>query len=839
MQTPHEPRQRQINKTGQVDAALTTPGTSPASAGAAPAVALPAQKLYRNADLSALSFKTTADLEPVQGLVAQRRALDAIGFGTRVSKPGFNLFVIGTSGSRMQQAVESVLQETAREKPIPSDWVYVNNFKESHKPIAIELPPGRAIQFRDTMHALIDDLKTALPAVFDSEDYQTRRGAIDQAFQAKQSHAFSSLRDKASEKNIAILRTPLGFALAPASEGKVVPPEEFSAWPEGKRREVQDTIEALEKDLEHIVHQIPQWEKERRDDVRKLNRETAMYAVGESIDEAKAQFSDIARIIEYLEAVRGDLIENVAMFVMKPEGEEEEAAEARLGGPFTRYEVNVLISHAKDDPRVPIVEELHPTLSNLIGAIEYVSQHGVLFTNFKLIKAGAVHRANGGYLLLDVRRLLMEPFSWSALKRTLRQREIRIEDVGRFIGLTTTVSLEPDPIPLDVKVILFGDRLLYYLLAAFDPELNEHFKVLADFEDDVDRSPASEEIHARLIAALIQGDGLKAVDRGGVARLLEHAARLADHAGKLTLLIDEIRDVLVEADYWAKEGGRATVTRDDVERALQEKIRRCSRLRERAQESILQEVALIDTMGTRIGQANGLSVIELGGFRFGRPTRITCRVRPGAGKVVDIEREVELGGPIHSKGVLILSGFLAGRYALDTPMSLFASLVFEQSYGGVEGDSASSAELYALLSALAELPLRQDIGITGSVNQHGEIQAIGGVNEKIEGFFDICRARGLTGHQGVLIPKANVQHLMLRQDVIDACASGKFAVYPIVTIDEGLGVLTGRDAGRREPDGLFPGDSVNRLVEDRLHAFARIRQEFGRRMLPELGSGEQ
>ena len=818
----------------RMDAVANSSASAPAvSEGVGVAAPLSVNRLYRPADLSALSFQTTSEIEPIDGLVGQQRAVEAIGFGTRVRKPGFNLFVIGSSGARMQQAVGSVLRQAAQEMPSPPDWVYVNNFSEPHKPIAIELPPGRALEFRGAMRELVDDLKTALPAVFESEDYQTRREAIDQAFQAKQGEAFSALRDKAAGKSIVILRTPVGFALAPARDGQVVPPDEFSKWPEPQRREVQETIEILEKDLEHIMHQIPQWEKAHRGEIRKLNRDTAMFAVGQSIDEVKAKFPDVPRVIEHLEAVRGDLIDNVAMFVMKGEAEERENPDRRIGGSFERYEVNVLVSRAAQDKAAPIVEELHPTLANLIGSIEYVSQHGVLVTNFRLIKSGAAHRANGGFLLLDVRHLLMEPFSWAALKRTLRQREIKIEDVGRFLGLTSTVSLEPDPIPLDVKVVLFGSRLLYYLLVALDPEVNEYFKVLADFEDEVDRSPESEALHARLIASIVARNHLKPVDRDGVALLLEHASRLADHAGKLTLLIDQIRDVLAEADYWAADAKRATITRGDIQHALDQKVRRASRMRDRAQEAILRDVALIDTSGRCVGQVNGLSALELGGFRFGQPTRITCRVRPGSGKVVDIEREVELGGPIHSKGVLILSGFLAGRYAVDTPMSLFASLVFEQSYGGVEGDSASSAELYAILSALSELPLRQDLAVTGSVNQHGEVQAIGAVNEKIEGFFDICRRRTLTGTQGVLIPKANVQHLMLRQDVIDACAEGKFAIYPVNTIDEGIALLTGAPAGERSAGGCYPDGSVNRLVEDRLRSFARIRQSFGQRLLPE------
>jgi lon-related putative ATP-dependent protease len=787
---------------------------------------LPAEQLYRAVDSSALAFASTADIEPIDGVVGQQRALDAIRFGTRIGRPGFNLFVIGPNGIGMRESVASMLKDAARDRPAPSDWVYVNNFASPDKPIAIELPPGRAVVFRDAMHELIDDLRTALPAVFQGEDYQRRRAAIDDAFQKKQAEAFSALQGKAAEKNIVVLRTPYGFALAPAREGEVVPPDEFNAWPEAKRREAQETIAALEQDLERIVHQIPQWEKARRDEIRKLNRETARFAVDQSIEQAKSGFADLARIVGHIETVRSDLIDNMAALFVKTEDGEGEDVDERPGGMLDRYAVNVLVSQTGDKSAAPVVEELHPTLGNLIGRIEYVPVHGTLVTNFRLIKAGALHRANGGYLALDVRSLLVEPFSWMALKRALRQGRITIEDIGRLLGFSNVVSLDPDPIPLNLKVVLFGDRLLYFLLAALDPELGEHFKVLADFEDDMERTPQNEALLAGVVASLGRRAALKPFDRDAVARVLEHCARLADHGGKLTLLLEQLRDVLTEADFWAEEAGRATIARADVDRALTERIQRAARLRDRAQEAIHQQIALIDTSGIHVGQVNGLSVIELGGFAFGRPTRITCRVRPGRGQLVDIEREVELGGPIHSKGVLILSGFLAGRFAPDTPMSLFASLVFEQSYSGVEGDSASSAELYALLSALADLPLRQDLAVTGSVNQHGEIQAIGGVNEKIEGFFDICAARGLTGTQGVLIPRSNVQHLMLRRDVVEACGQGRFAVYPVASIDEGIALLTGRIAGERGADRLYPEGSVNRLVEDRLRSFAKILRGF-------------
>lgn len=839
--TPKDLQQEPAAKTvdpvpGDADALR---GSLPASERAvAGGPALAASQLYRKANLDALAFKTTDDLATVEIAVGQQRALDAIGFGTEIERAGFNIFVIGSSRARIQETVKAILSRFAERKKRPSDWVYINNFKEAHRPIALELPAGRAVEFRDVMRRLITDLKVALPAMFESEDYQSRRNAIDQSFQAKQGEAFTALRNKANEQGISILRTPLGLTLAPAENGKIVPPEDFSAWPGEKQQRVQEIIRALEQDLEGILKQIPQWEKLHRGEIEKLNRETAQVAVGQSIEEAKEPFADLPGVLHHLEAVRADLVDNVAMFVIKGEDEDRNEPDARLGNPFDRYAVNVFVQAQNDDATGgPVVEELHPTLARLIGSIEYVSRQGTLVTNFRLIKAGAMHRANGGFLLLDLRTLLMEPFSWAALKRMIRQREVRVEDIGRFIGLTSTVSLEPDPIPLDLKVVLFGDRLLYYLLATFDPEVSEHFKVLADFEDDIDRSPDSEAAHARLIAAIVRKDGLKPLDRDAVALVVEYAARLADHAGKLSLSLGDLRDLLAEAGFWAEKSGHAVTVREAVGRAITQREYRASRLRERAQESILQDFALIETTGAAVGQINGLSVTELVGFRFGRPTRITCRVRPGAGKLVDIEREVEMGGPIHSKGVLILSGFLAGRYALDTPMSLFASLVFEQSYAGVEGDSASSAELYALLSALSELPLRQDLAVTGSVNQHGQIQAIGGTNEKIEGFFDICKAKGLTGSQGVLIPQSNVQNLMLRREVIDACEAGKFAIYPVSTIDQGIALLTGCAAGERAADGAFPADSVNHLVEDRLRAFARIRRSFASTGLPEATKG--
>lgn len=788
------------------------------------ATALAPDRLYRTVDESALVFDTTADLEPIDGLVGQDRAREALDFGTRVGRAGFNLFAIGPSGTRMREALKSTLETAAADREAPQDWVYVNNFQDSAKPVAIAMPATRAPDFRDAMRDLVEDLKLALPAAFESEDYQSRRSRLDEAFQKRQEEAFDELREKAQARQITILRTPLGFGLAPAREdGSVIPPQEFNAWPEDRKRELQSSMKELEKDLEQTVRQIPVWEKEHREEVRALDRETVGFAVGHSIDELKTRFSDIARIGEYLETVRDDLIQNVGLFSAR---EEESAGIAASDGRFDRYEVNVLVTQDKEGKGAPVIEEAHPSLGNLLGRVEYLSRQGALVTNFRLIKPGALHRANGGFLLMDIRSLLIEPFSWTALKHSLRRGKIVIEDFARYAGLGGTVTLEPDPVPLDVKIILHGDRLLYHLLSVLDPDIREFFKVLADFEDDVDRSPENEMLFARLIAAFARREEMKPIERGGVARLIEHAARSAQHSGKLTLEVEELRDVLAEAEFIAGQAGRKAVGRDDVEQAIARRIRRGTRILDRMQESIAEGVALIDTEGARIGQVNGLSVSEFGGVRFGRPSRITCRTRPGSGKLVDIEREVELGGPLHSKGVLILNGFLAGRYALEAPMSLYASLVFEQSYAGVEGDSASSAELYALLSSLAQVPLRQELAVTGSVNQHGDVQAIGGVNEKIEGFFDICRQRGLTGSQGVLIPQANVPHLMLREDVVKACADGRFAVYPVDHVDQGLELLTGIPAGMRNADGSYPEGSIGRRIEDRLVEFARVRQRF-------------
>jgi lon-related putative ATP-dependent protease len=533
-------------------------------------------------------------------------------------------------------------------------------------------------------------------------------------------------------------------------------------------------------------------------------------------------------VLAHLDAVQRDVVENVHDFLGSGDGEDAAAQIRRLLSetPAThRYGVNVVVDNG-GAKGAPVIYEDLPTHASLVGRIDHHSHFGTLVTDFSLIRSGALHRANGGYLVLDVRKVLQQPFAWEDLKRALRTREIRIEPPERLIGLSGTSSLEPERIPLDMKVVLLGERLLYHLLAEYDPDFLELFKVAADFEEEIDRGPGSELEYARLAATLGRSQGLRPFGREAVARVVEEGARLAGDGEKLSTHVQGIADLLREASQLAGEAGREVVERTDVQAAVEGRIRRADRVRQRLLEETRRGTILIATAGTAVGQVNGLSVVQLGQFAFGRPSRITARVRMGKGEVVDIEREVELGGPIHSKGVLILAGFLGARYAADRPFTLSASLVFEQSYSGVEGDSASSAELYALLSALSGLPIRQSLAVTGSVNQLGEIQAIGGVNEKIEGFFDLCQARGLTGDQGVLVPASNVKHLMLRSDVVEAAGAGRFHVYPVETVDQGVELLTGMAAGERGPDGQFPDGTVNARVVARLAEMAERARAF-------------
>ena len=796
-----------------------------------PIDALPPDSLYRRCDPSSLSFRTTEELPDLTELPGQTRAIEAARFGIGIKRPGYHLFALGGPGTGKHVMMREFLARAASTAPSPLDLCYVNNFADSQKPLALRLPRGIAVKLRTDMEDLIRDLRSAIPALFESEDYRSRRQVIDNEFKQQQEAAFEKLQERGKAKNLALVRTPVGFAVAPVRNGTVMSPEDFEKLPEDVQRQVQADMEQLQSELEQTIRQMPAWGKERRDRVRDLNRDVTMFAVGHAIGELTASYRDFEEITRYLDAVQQDIIEHAEVFraaTTQESASEEDAASSRLsdGSRLRRYQVNVIVD-SSGIVGAPVIYEDNPTYLNLVGAVEHRAEMGALVTDFGLIRGGALHRANGGYLLMDAHKLFQQPFSWEALKRALRAMEVRIESPEQMLRLITTVSLAPQPVPLDVKIVLVGDRWLYYMAWQLDFEFRELFKVAVDFEDDMPWTNEATPAYARLVATILHREKLRPFDAGAVARAIEHSARLADDSQKLSMRIAQLADVLREADYWADQQKRDVVDASCVQQAIDSQRQRAGRIPDRVQETIQRDLVLIDTAGAKVGQVNGLSVIGLGTTAFGKPSRITAKIRLGRGEVIDIERQVELGGPIHSKGVMILCAFLSARYASDTPLSLWASLVFEQSYGGVEGDSASSAELYALLSALADLPIKQSLAVTGSVNQHGDVQVIGGVNEKIEGFFDICSQRGLTGDQGVLVPAGNIQHLMLREDVVQAATARRFHVFAVRSVDEGIELLTGIPAGARDANGLFPEGTVNRRVEDRLIQLADQRRRYG------------
>ena len=797
-------------------------------------------------DPGTLKFETTADLEPLDKIVGQDRAVEAVRFAVGMTGDGYNLFALGPEGIGKQSLVEGVLGARAAEDPVPDDWCYVNNFSEPHLPKALSLPPGKARPLSQDMEHLVEDLKGAIPAAFEGEEFRKQKEAIEEQLKNMNEKSFSELQKQAAKVDITLMRTPVGLVLAPVGNGEVLSPKQFGALKKEDRERRTDAMAALQEDLEEIIHSIPKREKETREQIRDLIRKTMQLVVGHQIEELRNRWKSLPDVLEYLDGVSTDVVDNAADFMTqeKDGGNLVPGARQAIGGgtvSFRRYQVNIMVDNSElmtSEAPVgsPVVFEDHPTQPNLIGRIEHMSQFGTLTTDFTMIKPGALHRANGGYLVLDVRKVLMQPFAWETLMRSLKSNHVRIESLGESMGWVSTETLQPEPIPLQVKVVLLGEPRLYYLLTALDPEFRELFKVAADFDNRMDRNEDAANNYARLIAGLARREGLRAMNAAAVARVVDQGARLTGDAEKMTTHMASVVDLVREADYWASDDKADVIDARHVQKAIQAKEFRSDRIRERVQEEIERGTIRVETKGAVVGQVNALSVIQLDHFAFGRPSRISCRVRMGKGEVIDIEREVELGGPLHSKGVMILSSYLSSSYTRDFPLTLSASLVFEQSYGGIDGDSASSTELYALLSALADVPLKQSLAVTGSVDQLGRVQAIGGVNEKVEGFFDVCKRRGLTGEQGVLIPATNVMHLMLRDDVVAAAREGKFHIYPVETIDLGIGLLTGMEAGMADDKGEFPLGSVNRAVAKRLKDLATMSAGFAKSVVGGLAS---
>jgi lon-related putative ATP-dependent protease len=776
---------------------------------------LAAQQLRRRIDPDCLGVATTADLEPVSQLIGQERAVEAVRFGMAIRRQGYNLFVLGPSGMGKHTLVRGFLRAEAAAAPPASDWCYVHNFEQPDKPRALRLAPGRGSKLRDSMRKLAEESLAAITATFESEEFGER-----------ERKAFQALGDEAQQEGIALVHTPAGFAFAPLRGGAVINPEEYEKLPEDERNRISATIEQLQEKLQRIIRQVPQWGRERRNRLKELHHEFTTLAVDHLVAELEAEYADLPQVVAHLAAVRRDLIDTAA----QPRQAEGSAEGPDAGGEQTpawlrRYQVNLIVGQG-DEAGAPVVIEDNPTYQNLVGRVEYLSHFGALVTDFNLIKPGSLHQANGGYLMIDAHKLLMQPLAWDALKRALVSRRLHINSIGQMMGLVSTVSLDPESIPLDVKVVLFGERSLYYLLYEWDPDFRELFKVAADFEETVDLDEQTLRRYARLIATVARNEDMLDFDAAACAQVLEHIVRLSGDRHKLSTHMQSLADLMREADHLARAAGRTTVDAASVAAAIAAQERRSDRVKLRMQDSIREGVMRIETTGARVGQVNGLSVFQIGSHAFGLPSRITATTRLGSGEVVDIQREVKLGGAIHSKGVLILSSLLSARYAREQPLSLSASLGFEQTYGTVDGDSASLAEFCVLLSSLAEVPIRQDFAVTGSIDQHGDVQAIGGVNEKIEGFFDVCRSRGLSGSQGVIVPASNVRHLMLRPDVVAAVEAGDFRVHAVATVDEAILLLTGMPVGVPGADGKYPEGTFNRRVADRLQAMTSVRRDF-------------
>ncbi|HXI02991.1 MAG TPA: ATP-binding protein [Candidatus Saccharimonadales bacterium] len=791
---------------------------------------LRAEDLRREFDPASYGTETTECLAPLEGIIGQKRAVQALKFGLGIQENGYNIYVAGPPGIGKMTAVKAYLESHAGEKETPPDWCYVNNFDDPYMPESLRLPPGRGRMLQHDMKELIEHLRRDVRRAFESDEYGSRRQTILKEFERRRTQLREKLNGTAEKAGFALEGTPLGLAMLPILEGRPLKESEFQALPPETRETIQKRREALQEQIGDAMKEMRGIERSARKRMQKLDEEVALYAVSGPMTDLTESYKDLPDVLGYIEAVQKEILENIEMFKATPgdgggNTAEIAAAAMQLDDLFRKFEVNLLVDNSRSTG-APVVLELNPSHNALFGRVEKETKFGALQTDFTMIKAGSLHRANGGYLVLPMEDVLKNLGSWEGLKRSLRAGEVQIEELGERLGFIAVKSLKPKPMPLDLKVVLVGRTLYYHLLHSYDEEFPELFKVKAEFDTRTDFNDDSVRDYLSFICTYSTQRSLKKPDGSALARMLEYVMRLADDKEKLSTHFGALADLICESNYWAVREEAAQITADHVRKALDEKVYRSSLVKERIQEMIERGMLLIETQGEAVGQVNGLSVLSLGDYAFGKPSRITASVGPGRGNIVDIEREVELGGPTHSKGVMILSGYLARHFAGEKPLALSARLVFEQSYEGVDGDSASSAELYSILSALSGAPIRQAIAVTGSVNQRGEVQAIGGVNQKVEGYFEVCRARGLSGEQGVMIPKSNVSNLMLREEVVEAVREGRFHLWAVASIDEGIEVLTGVPAGRRDAKGVFPAESIHGRVDRRLEGFRKaLRRE--------------
>lgn len=787
---------------------------------------IPVDKLRWNCDPDLLGFETTAELPDFNDAIGQKRALRSIEFGLGVDGSGFNLYISGETGTGRTSTIASILNKRAKSEPQPHDWVYVNNFKDSDSAISLDLPAGKGSELAADMKELIEAFRNDIPKALESSEYESRRAELLESYQAASNDLFQGL-EKASEKvGFSLQRTVSGLVIVPQKAGRNYTQEEYDALNEKKRAKLEKQGKELTEQLNEVLRQVREQEKITKEALAQADRDVGMSCLGHRLDPLREKYSELQKVLGYLDSVQEDILNTLDDF--KPQSTQPQIPGIKMPRQeptFDRYQVNVLVDN-KDTDGAPVVFESNPTYNNLFGRIEHVMQYGgVAVTDFTMIRSGALHRANGGYLVIDAREVLMNPFVWDSLKRSIRNNEIRIEDVLEQYRFMTMVSLKPEPVQMQVKIVLVGTPWIYYLLFHLDPDYRKFFKVKAEFDSRVARTPEIMNDYSLFVASHCRAEGLLPFHKSGVAALLEHAARMTDDQSKLSSRFMEIADFIREISFWATKAGRNIINGDDVRAAAEESLYRVNRIEERMQELYEDGTIMVDTSGVVVGQINGLSVLDLGDHTFGRPTRITATVYAGQDGMVNIEREVKLSGPIHDKGVLILTGYLGGTFAAEQPLSLSASICFEQSYDGIEGDSASSTELYALLSALSGVALKQGVAVTGSVNQRGMVQPIGGVNHKIEGFFAVCRAQGLNGEQGVMIPKSNERHLMLHEDVVRAVAAGQFHIWSVETIEQGIEILTGTAAGQRGKNGKFPKGSIYQKVDDRLKKMAEHMKE--------------
>jgi lon-related putative ATP-dependent protease len=788
---------------------------------------LPVEKLRNICDVNFLHCESTKDLVPLSEIIGQERAVRALKFGLGIKNHGFNVYVAGNPGTGRKTAVKNFVEAQAKAQPVPPDWCYVNNFGNQYEPKAIMLPPGKGKEFREDMKNFIENVKTALPKAFESDDYVARREATIKGLEDQRKQLIDELSVKAQGEGFVIQTTPIGILLVPVLDGKPLSEEEMLALPQKTKDRIAEKREALETEFRNTMRQLIDMERKIHEALKKLNKEVALYALGNQVESLMEKYKANPEVTAYLKETENDILENLQQFIRR--GEPEQQLPFPMPWlkeePFKKYEVNLVIDNSAATG-APVVVETNPTYHNLLGRTEKEAVFGALTTDFTMIRPGAIHRANGGYLIVPVEDLLRNPLSYDGLKRDIRDAKMSIEEPEERYGFLSVKTLKPQPIPLTAKVILIGTSYLYQMMFSLDPDFQELFKIKAEFDTTMPRTDEKVRQYGAFVCGLCDKEGMKHLDGSGLAKLIEFSSRMVEDQFKMSTQFTAVADVVRESNYYAAQDNSQFITGAHVKKAIEEKIYRSKLIQEKIQEMITRGFFLIDTADRKVGQVNGLSVMGLGDFAFGMPSRVTVSIGLGREGIMDIEREAKMGGPIHTKGVLILSGYLNDKYAKEKPLSFSARLVFEQNYEGVEGDSASSTELYAILSSLSGLPIKQNLAVTGSVNQKGEVQAIGGINEKIEGFFEVCKAKGLTGEQGVMMPDSNVQNLMLKEEVVDAVKEGKFNIYSVKTIDEGIEVLTGTKAGERRPDGTYEDGTVNYLVNKQLREMADKLKEY-------------